>query len=163
MLRITTGSVKETEDIGEQLGKIAFPGMVILLTGDLGAGKTTFARGIARGLNVTSPVTSPTFTLIEEHYGRLPLYHMDVYRLNTPEELEDIGYEEYVGGDGLCLIEWGDQVREWLPAQHLEIRLEGVGEKRTLTLIPSGNKYEQLVKELRQLVVGSHRDGNTDA
>ncbi len=163
MLELTTKSVEETEMIGEKLGELARPGMLVLLTGDLGAGKTAFARGVARGLGVTGPVTSPTFTLVEEYAGRIPLYHLDVYRLTAPEELADIGYEEYVDGDGLCLIEWGDLVREWLGEEQLEIRISGVGKERTLTFLPRGRLYEDLVKELTERVAIGPRDSNTDA
>jgi tRNA threonylcarbamoyladenosine biosynthesis protein TsaE len=163
VLQLTTSSVEETEVLGEKLGELARPGMLVLLTGDLGAGKTAFARGVARGLGVEGPVTSPTFTLVEEHQGKIPFYHLDVYRLNDPEELVDIGYEEYTDGDGLCLIEWGDLVREWLATEQLEIKINGVGERRTLTFIPQGSQYEQLVKELTESVAASFRDSNADA
>ena len=163
VLQLTTNSVEETEMVGQKLGELARPGMLVLLTGDLGAGKTAFARGVARGLGVEGPVTSPTFTLVEEYAGRIPLYHLDVYRLNDPEELVNIGYEEYVDGDGLCLIEWGDLVREWLAAEQLEIRISGVGPERTLTFLPQGSLYEELVKELTERVASGPRDSNADA
>ncbi len=160
MLQLTTKTVEETEQIGEQLGKLAGPGMVVLLTGELGAGKTAFARGVARGLGVKGPVTSPSFTLVEEHQGRIPLYHLDVYRLNAPDELLDIGYEEYVYGHGICLIEWGDLVRELLPPDHLEVRITGIGAERKVTFLPSGAYYQELVRELTTDVASGFGDGN---
>jgi tRNA threonylcarbamoyladenosine biosynthesis protein TsaE len=126
--------------------------MVVVLTGELGAGKTAFARGVARGLGVRDPVTSPTFTLIQEYTGRLPLYHFDVYRLQEPGELADLGYDEYLEGDGVCLIEWGDLVRELLPPTYLEVHLSGRDTTRFLTFIPRGGRYEKLVEELKARV-----------
>ncbi|HHV06593.1 MAG TPA: tRNA (adenosine(37)-N6)-threonylcarbamoyltransferase complex ATPase subunit type 1 TsaE [Firmicutes bacterium] len=163
VFQLTTKSVEETEKIGHKLGELAEPGMLILLTGDLGAGKTAFARGVGRGLGVKGPVTSPSFTLVEEHHGRIPLYHMDVYRLHSPEELIDIGYEEYVDSEGICLIEWGDLVREMLSAEHLEIKISGVGAERTITFLPYGAYYKRLVEELTTSVASSSGDGNTHA
>lgn len=160
MLQLITTSVEETEKIGQKLGELARPGMLILLTGELGAGKTAFARGVARGLGVKGPVTSPSFTLVEEYNGRIPLYHMDVYRLNSPDELIDIGYEEYVDGDGICLIEWGNLVREILPEDNLEIKIDGVGDKRTMAFLPHGADYIELVRELTTSVATSSGDGN---
>ena len=158
-----TATVVATEQIGEQLGKLAYPGMVVLLSGDLGAGKTAFVRGVARGLGVKGPVTSPSFTLAEEHQGQMPLYHLDVYRLNSPSELLDIGYEEYVYGNGITLIEWGDLVRELLPAEHLEVRIMGTGALRELTFIPFGADYTDLVEELTKNVAAGPGNINTNA
>ncbi|NMA55256.1 MAG: tRNA (adenosine(37)-N6)-threonylcarbamoyltransferase complex ATPase subunit type 1 TsaE [Firmicutes bacterium] len=163
MLQVITRSVEETEWIGTELGGLAFPGMVVLLSGDLGAGKTAFARGVARGLGVKGPVTSPSFTLAEIYCGRMPLYHLDVYRLNSPLELLDIGYEEYVYGAGVCLIEWGDMVRNLVPADHLEIRIIGTGSERKLSFMASGTDYRNVIEELRKIVALSRGDSNTHA
>lgn len=151
-MQVTTKSAAETERIGALLGQNLERGMVVVLTGELGAGKTAFARGVARGLGVRDPVTSPTFTLIQEYTGRLPLYHFDVYRLQEPGELADLGYDEYLEGDGVCLIEWGDLVRELLPPTYLEVHLSGRDTTRFLTFIPRGGRYEKLVEELKARV-----------
>jgi tRNA threonylcarbamoyladenosine biosynthesis protein TsaE len=151
-VQVTTKSAAETERIGALLGQNLERGMVVVLTGELGAGKTAFARGVARGLGVRDPVTSPTFTLIQEYTGRLPLYHFDVYRLQEPGELADLGYDEYLEGDGVCLIEWGDLVRELLPPTYLEVHLSGRDTTRFLTFIPRGGRYEKLVEELKARV-----------
>lgn len=109
-------SAKRTAQIGESLAKEAHPGDIFCLDGDLGVGKTVLTQGFAKGLGITEPVNSPTFTILQIYKeGRMPLYHFDVYRLGDPSELEDIGYEEYFYSDGVCLVEWGSQVEELLP------------------------------------------------
>jgi tRNA threonylcarbamoyladenosine biosynthesis protein TsaE len=120
-----TYSPEETFAIGKQIGEGAKQGDVYVLNGDLGVGKTVFAQGFARGLEIEEPVSSPTFTILQIYStGRLPLYHFDVYRLTDPEEMEEIGYDEYFYGDGVCLIEWGGQIRELLPPSACEITIE---------------------------------------
>ncbi len=129
------------------------PGDVITLNGDLGAGKTCFAGGVARGLGINERITSPTFTLINEYDGPLPLYHLDVYRLESPEELEDLGYEEYFYGSGVTLIEWAEQVEQYLPAERLDIFIEKHSEDdniRVLRFIARGTRYNELAEELVQ-------------
>lgn len=158
-MQVITKSAAETEKIGALVGEKLERGMVVVLTGELGAGKTAFARGVARGLGVRDPVTSPTFTLIQEYTGRLPLYHFDVYRLQDPGELEDLGYDEYIEGDGVCLIEWGDLVREFLPSTYLEVHLSGRDTTRSLTFTPRGGRYEKLVEELKASVDPGSGDG----
>ena len=102
-----TFSEKETRDLGEKLGRTAVPGGLYTLTGDLGTGKTVFTQGFARGLGITEHVNSPTFTIVQEYDGgRLPFYHFDVYRIGDIEEMDEIGYEDYFYGEGVCLIEW---------------------------------------------------------
>lgn len=114
----TTESPEETRNLGRLLGKFATAGQVVLLNGDLGAGKTCFAQGVASGLAVSSasPVTSPSYTLLNIHYGRLPLYHFDLYRLSHVDDLADLGYDEFAEGDGLTLIEWADRMTDKLAA-----------------------------------------------
>ena len=105
-----------TKEYGYRLAEEAVPGQVIALIGDLGAGKTTLTKYIAEGLGVTEHVQSPTFTIVREyHSGRMPLYHFDVYRIDDPDEMFEIGYEEYFYGDGLCVVEWADKIEELLP------------------------------------------------
>ncbi len=111
--RYVTDSPEETEDLGVRLGEKVRPGTVVAFTGDLGAGKTAFTRGLARGLGVTDRVTSPTFTIVNEYEGgRLPLFHFDLYRLSAPEELFDIGWEDYLARDGVCAVEWSENAGE---------------------------------------------------
>ena len=104
---------------------MANPGMVISLTGDLGVGKTVFTQGLAKGLGIEEPVNSPTFTIVQVYEeGRLPLYHFDVYRIGDIEEMDEIGYEDYFYGEGVCLIEWADLIREILPEQMCRVTIE---------------------------------------
>lgn len=118
-------SEQDTGRLGETLAKAAKPGQIYCLEGDLGVGKTVFTQGFARGLGVEGPVTSPTFTIVQQYEeGRIPLYHFDVYRLADLEELEEIGYEEYFFGDGVCLIEWPSRVEELIPAEAVRITIE---------------------------------------
>ena len=118
-------SEKETERIGEAIGRAAEPGTVVALIGDLGTGKTTLTKSIAKGLGVTETVTSPTFNIIREYKsGRIPLYHFDVYRIGDPDEMFELGYEEYFYGDGICVVEWADIIEELLPEDAVIIRIE---------------------------------------
>jgi tRNA threonylcarbamoyladenosine biosynthesis protein TsaE len=121
---------EETFALGKQIGASAKPGDIYVLNGDLGVGKTVFAQGFASGLDISEPINSPTFTILQIYQeGRLPLYHFDVYRLSSSEEMEDIGYDEYFYSDGVCLIEWGGQIRELLPASAYELTIEKDTEK----------------------------------
>lgn len=124
-MKLTLKSEQETEKYGIELGRKVKPGTVIALTGDLGAGKTTLTKAIAKGLGVTETVTSPTFTVVKEYRsGRLPLYHFDVYRIGDLEEMYELGYEEYFYGDGVCVVEWADLVEELLPGDAVRIRID---------------------------------------
>ncbi len=122
---IESRSAADTFAYGKALGKKATPGEVYTLTGDLGVGKTVFTQGFAAGLGITEPVSSPTFTILQSYEeGRLPLYHFDVYRIGDVEEMEEIGYEDCFYGEGVCLIEWADLVREILPEDCIRITIE---------------------------------------
>ncbi len=122
---IETNSPEETFALGEKIGKEAKPGQVITLIGDLGVGKTVFTQGIAKGLGIEEPISSPTFTIVQEYEsGRLPFYHFDVYRIGDVEEMYDLGYEDYFFGDGVCLIEWASLIRELLPENCVSITIE---------------------------------------
>lgn len=122
---LETNSPQETFSAGRQLGEKAFPGQVITLTGDLGVGKTVFTQGLAKGLGIEELVNSPTFTIVQVYdEGRLPLYHFDVYRISCEEEMEDTGYEEYFYGEGVCLVEWAELVKELIPADAVWITIE---------------------------------------
>ena len=117
-------SEQEVVEYGIRLGREAHPGQVIALTGDLGAGKTTLTKAIARGLGISETVTSPTFTIVKEYRsGRLPLFHFDVYRIGDVEEMYELGYEEYFFGDGVCVIEWADLIEELIPEDALRISI----------------------------------------
>ena len=127
MIEFISKNETETYELGERLGREAKPGEVYALLGDLGAGKTLFAKGFAKGLGVTEPVNSPTFTVLQVYpSGRLALYHFDVYRLEEPEEMEEIGGEEFFYGDGVCLVEWADRIAEWLPPKTRTVYLERI-------------------------------------
>ena len=120
-----TRSPEQTFEIGFRLGRKARPGQVYTLTGDLGVGKTVFTQGFAKGLGIEEPVSSPTFTIVQVYEeGRLPFYHFDVYRIGDVEEMDEIGYEDYVMGEGVCLIEWDNLIEEILPQKRTEIVIE---------------------------------------
>ena len=120
-----TFSEQGTRALGEKLGREAAAGQVYTLTGDLGVGKTVFTQGFARGLGVKEHVNSPTFTFVQEYgEGRLPFYHFDVYRIGDIEEMDEIGYEDYFYGEGVCLIEWAELIEELLPENRIAVRIE---------------------------------------
>ena len=122
---IETNTPKETIDFGKSLGESAAPGTVYTLIGDLGVGKTVLTQGLAKGLEIDEPISSPTFTIVQVYEeGRLPLYHFDVYRIGYVEELEEIGYEDYFYGEGVTLIEWANLIEEILPESYTEIKIE---------------------------------------
>lgn len=127
---IETNSAKETFLLGEKLGRQAAAGQIYTLNGDLGVGKTVFTQGVAAGLGIAEPVNSPTFTIIQEYEGgRLPFYHFDVYRIGDIEEMEEIGYDDYFFGEGVCLIEWAELIEELLPENIISITIEKDPEK----------------------------------
>lgn len=116
---------KETFALGEKMGREAVPGQVYTLIGDLGVGKTIFTKGFALGLEITEPVSSPTFTIVQVYEeGRMPFYHFDVYRIGDVEEMDEIGFEDYVYGDGVSLIEWADLIEDILPDQYIQITIK---------------------------------------
>lgn len=120
-----TFSPEETFELGATIGREVKAGEVYTLTGELGVGKTVFTQGIAAGLDITEPVSSPTFTIVQVYgEGRLPFYHFDVYRIGDVEEMDEIGYEDYFYGDGLCMIEWGNLIEEILPEERCEVIIE---------------------------------------
>ena len=120
-MKFESFSAEETYALGKKLGEEAKPGAVYCLSGDLGVGKTVFTKGFAVGLGVTDTVNSPTFTIVQEYKGRLPFYHFDVYRIEEPEEMEEIGYEDYFYGDGACMIEWAELIEELIPADAMKV------------------------------------------
>ncbi len=141
--RITTHSEEETIEIAENFESEKFPNMVICLNGELGSGKTLFTKGIAKALGIEENITSPTFTIIKEYEGELPLYHMDVYRLDG--NTEGVGIEEYFTKGGVVVIEWANTIENILPEERLDIKFKVIDEnKRMLIITPYGKKYEDL-------------------
>lgn len=131
---------QDTYDLGKKLGENCKLGDIILLNGDLGVGKTVFTKGFGKGLGIEEPISSPTFTIMQIYeQGRLPLYHFDVYRIADPEEMDEIGYEDYFFGKGVCLIEWASLIEELIPEHVTEIQIEKVLEKgfdyRKITIV----------------------------
>ena len=145
-IRARTRSVEDTRALAAALGAILAPGDVIALSGDLGAGKTAFVQGVARGLGSPDRVASPTFTLVRHYEGRLPIVHMDVYRLDRIQDVMDLGFEDLLDGGGVVLIEWGDMIEGILPLDHLMVRLRFPDDRdlelRTLELDPRGPSWE---------------------
>lgn len=122
---IETRSAQETFEFGKQLGKMAKPGQIYSLIGDLGVGKTVFTQGLARGLDILEAISSPTFTIVQVYEdGRLPFYHFDVYRIGDIEEMEEIGYDDYFFGEGVCMVEWANLIEELLPEDIIEVKIE---------------------------------------
>jgi len=128
---MTSAGPEETRALGQLLGELADAGLIVLLNGDLGAGKTCFAQGVARGLGVSSasPVTSPSYTLLNIHHGRLPFYHFDLYRLSQVDDLTELGYDEFAEGDGLTLVEWADRMTDALSAS-VVVNIEHLTERQ---------------------------------
>ncbi len=145
---MVTGSVARTRSVGSALGGLAVAGDLILLVGALGAGKTCLAQGIARGLDIAENVVSPTFVLLREYEGRLPLYHLDFYRLNSIEEVASLGIDDYLSGPGVCVVEWADRGLEVLPEEHLLVEMEHVSaSKRGLRFRPKGARYVDMLAQ----------------
>lgn len=118
-----SNNVEETKKIASELAKTLSAGDVLCMYGDLGAGKTAFVQGLAKGLGIDEPITSPTFTIVNEYYGSLPLYHFDVYRISDPDEMYEVGYEEYVYGDGVSVIEWSELIEDILPEKRYKVTI----------------------------------------
>ena len=143
-MEFITNSPAETEAVGCALGKVLAPGTVLAYEGDLGAGKTAFTRGLARGLGCTEQVTSPTYTIVNEYLsGRLPLFHFDMYRLRSAEDLWDIGWDDYLDRGGICAVEWSENVREAMEGA-VRIRIEKLGEESRRILIEGGDALADL-------------------
>lgn len=146
MLEVKTESVKETADLGYRLGAVLRPGDIVCLSGNLGTGKTAFTSGIAAALGIDGYITSPTFTIVNEYKGTIPLYHFDVYRITDPEEMFEIGFEEYLEGNGVTVIEWPEQISDILPQEVVWIEIKkdlvhGV-DTRIISIDFKGLKYQ---------------------
>jgi len=149
-----TRSEKETIELGKAIGSVLLPGTVVALVGPLGSGKTRLIKGIALGLLVESAdeVVSPTYTLINEYSGKVPLYHIDAYRLKSPRELAELGLEEYFASKGITVIEWADKVSDMLPDKHLLITMSHVSRRRRRIVIESCNLPQKFIEPLYPLV-----------
>ena len=150
----------QTQLLGERLGTLLEKGDVILLVGELGAGKTCFVQGLSRGLEVEQYAFSPSFVLIREYHGRIPLYHVDLYRLNSVEEIDELGLDEYLFGTGVCVIEWAEKGFSLVPDEYLLMRIEYDTKEetyRTITMYPEGVHYRELVKKLEMTLDKGYR------
>lgn len=148
--KIISGSPEQTQKLGAYIGKIALAGDNFLLVGNLGAGKTCLTQGIAQGLNITEYAASPSFMLVRELYGRLPLYHIDLYRLDNLEEINELGLDEYLYGKGVCVVEWAEKALSLLPEENLLIEIDYIGEsERSFKLKPSGERYREITAKLK--------------
>lgn len=148
MVKIYLENEEQTKEIGYKLGQLLTPKSVVCLIGDLGAGKTTMTQSLAKALEVDDYITSPTFNIVNEYEGRMPLYHFDVYRIGSSDEMYDIGFDEYIDGDGVCMIEWANLIEDILPNEYLYIEMNYKETGREMILTPKGEKYEEIVKEL---------------
>jgi len=145
--KIISQSAKETQDLAYRLGQLLPSNSLLTLSGELGAGKTTFTQGLAKGLQIKEKVTSPTFTLMKMYQGRLPLYHIDAYRLENISQ--DLGFDEFIDGDGVCVIEWSNFIDYLLPNEKINIEITSdVDENRTLVFTANGTKYEEVLEKL---------------
>ncbi len=140
MRSVLTDSDEETLLAGEEFSKTLKEGDVVALNGDLGAGKTVFVKGIAKGLHISDIITSPTFTILREYKGSLPLYHFDVYRISDPDEMFEIGFSEYLDGSGVSVIEWAEKVEELLPERSVEVLIKKTGNNRREIIIHDDNE-----------------------
>ncbi|MFC2049875.1 tRNA (adenosine(37)-N6)-threonylcarbamoyltransferase complex ATPase subunit type 1 TsaE [Chloroflexota bacterium] len=148
-VQLISRSPEQTQHLGTYLGKLAKTGDVLLLTGNLGNGKTCLTQGIAWGLDIKEYAFSPSFVIVREYHGRLPLYHIDFYRLNRIEEIVDLGLDEYLYGKGVCVVEWAEKGMAVLPKEHLLINLSYISDtERTISLEPKGHRYTQILKSL---------------
>ncbi|MFC1944137.1 tRNA (adenosine(37)-N6)-threonylcarbamoyltransferase complex ATPase subunit type 1 TsaE [Chloroflexota bacterium] len=160
-LELVTRSPSGTRNIGARLGALAGGGDLFLLTGDLGAGKTCLTQGIALGLGVDELPVSPSFVLIRQYDGRLPLYHIDFYRLERIEEITDLGLDDYLYGYGVCVIEWAERAQGMLPDDHMLVRIEHLDRNsRRLRLEPRGPRYMEILSQLEKTETFRNRKWN---
>ena len=146
-------SPEQTQKLGTRLGELCLPGDIFLLVGDLGTGKTCLTQGIAWGLGIEEYTASPTFVLVRELYGRLPLYHVDLYRLDRIEEIVDLGLDDYLYGKGVCVVEWAEKGLSVLPAEHMLIKISYLAEtKRGLQLSAGSERYLKMLAQMESPV-----------
>ena len=147
---IDSHSPEETQNIGAIIGELALPGDIVLLTGNLGAGKTCLTQGIAHGLGIMDVAASPSFMLVRQMVGRIPLYHMDLYRMDNLAEIADLGLDEYFYGKGLSVVEWADRAIELLPPERLLIDIISIDDmNRVLCFEANGSRYQELLQQLK--------------
>jgi tRNA threonylcarbamoyladenosine biosynthesis protein TsaE len=150
-LQLTSHSPEQTQRLGARLGELAQPGDIYLLEGNLGTGKTCLTQGIAWGLNIKEYTLSPSFVIMRELYGRLPLYHIDLYRLDRIEEIADLGLDDYLYGKGVCVVEWAEKGLSVLPPEHLAVQISFLGDtERRFLIKPSGKRYRELLEQLKE-------------
>ncbi|MDU5806077.1 MAG: tRNA (adenosine(37)-N6)-threonylcarbamoyltransferase complex ATPase subunit type 1 TsaE [Peptoniphilus harei] len=145
---ISLNNLEETEKFGIFLGENLKPGDVVCLNGDLGAGKTTMTKSIAKGLGIGDYVTSPTFTIVNEYYGKTDLYHIDTYRLDDKIDVDYLGFDEYFYSDGVTIVEWAEKIRDALPEEYMEINIKSHDDKRDLDINYLGNRFDELKEKL---------------
>jgi tRNA threonylcarbamoyladenosine biosynthesis protein TsaE len=152
-LKLVTHSAEETQKLGVSIGKLAEPGDIYLLIGDLGAGKTCLTQGIAYGLDIHEYTLSPSFVIMRELHGRLPLYHMDFYRLDNVAEISDLGLDDYLFGEGVCVIEWANKGLTVLPEDHLLIGIDYISDtERSFVIEPRGERYVRMLTKLKEVI-----------
>ena len=155
-LDLISHSPEQTQRIGARIGKLALPGDIFLLVGRLGTGKTCLTQGIAWGLNIKEHALSPSFVIMRELYGRLPLYHIDLFRLDHVEEIEELGLDDYLYGKGVCVVEWAEKGLSVLPTEHLLIQIDYLSDtERSFRLEPRGKRYLELLTQLKPLSLNS--------
>ena len=153
LLKLTSHSPEQTQRLGVTIGELALPGDIFLLVGRLGAGKTCLTQGIAWGLGIKEYAVSPSFTIVRELYGRLPLYHIDLYRLDHIEEIAELGLDDYLYGDGICVVEWAEKGLSVLPEEHLLIQISYLSDnERSFQFKPRGKRYLDLLAKLKASV-----------
>lgn len=159
MLKFHAGSVEETIELAMKLGRILQKGDTVCLTGNLGTGKTAFTGGIARALDIAGYVTSPTFTIVNEYEGKLPLYHFDVYRISDPDEMYETGYDEYINGEGVTVIEWADLIEDVLPSERVDVTIrkddENNPDSRLITMKFLGERISGYERRLSHESIGN--------
>jgi len=149
IINTVSESPEETQQVGMQLGKLSQPGDVFLLVGGLGAGKTCLTQGIAWGLGIEGYAASPSFVLINQYRGRLPLYHIDLYRLDSIEEVTELGLDDYLYGNGVCVVEWAEKAWAVLPNENLTVEMSFFSDtSRSITLKPNGKRYIEMISQL---------------
>ncbi len=151
-LELISHSPEETQTLGKRIGQLALPGDVFLLVGELGAGKTCLTQGIAWGLGIKEYAVSPSFVVVRELHGRLPLYHIDLYRLNHIEEIVELGLDDYLYGSGVCVVEWAERGLSVLPTEHLLIQISYLSDtERSFQLRSNGKRYLEIATQLKHL------------
>ncbi len=150
-LNLITHSPEQTHELGRSIGRLTQPGDVLLLVGELGTGKTCLTQGIAWGLGIEEYTLSPTFVIVREMRGRLPLYHVDLYRLDDIKEIDDLGLDDYLYGDGVCVVEWAEKGLSLMPEEHLLVEISHLGEdERSFQLKPGNQHYQDMLEHLTE-------------